>query len=311
MMNADLDIYLLTKARETIHLKYQKVQFPTHQIFINVMQYCNLLYLYKTINGKKVKYDEYGINNPDHVLFIHGLGSSSLVWRDFPEALSRRYHTIAIDLIGFGESDKPKEDYTISFFTKFIKDFINEMKFDTNEKISIIGHSLGGYIAIDFAISNRERVDKLILFDSSGLLKSPTPLLLDYMNAVKVTDPILRRERINRVLGNLYSDPTRLLPIIVDFFLYFIEKPGALEAFESAFMNSTSSRIDSNQIKKIENIRCLILWGEKDKLIPVSFAEQFKQLLSAAKIEIIKDAGHAPFVEKPAIVYQSLMDFLK
>jgi pimeloyl-ACP methyl ester carboxylesterase len=108
------------------------------------------------------------------------------------------------------------------------------------------------------------------------------------------------------------------LPIIVDFFLYFIEKPGALEAFESAFINSTSSRIDSNQIKKIENIRCLIIWGEKDKLIPVSFAEQFKQLLSAAKIEIIKakieiikDAGHAPFVEKPAIVYQSLIDFLK
>ena len=55
----------------------------------------------------------------------------------------------------------------------------------------------------------------------------------------------------------------------------------------------------------------MIIWGEKDKLIPVSFVEQFKLLLSTAEIEIIKDAGHAPFVEKPAIVYQRLIDFLK
>lgn len=267
--------------------------------------------MYKTINGKNIRYDEYGVNNSDHILFIHGLGSSSLVWRDIPEALSKSYHTITIDLIGFGESDKPKENYTISFLSKFIKDFINEMGFGPREKISIIGHSLGGYIAIDFATTNRERVDKLVLFDSSGLLKNPTPLLSDYLNAVKTTDPVLRRDRITKVLGSLYSDPSRLLPIIVEFFIYFIEKPGALEAFESAFVNSTSMSIDSKKIIKIENLRCLIIWGEKDKLIPVSFVEQFKLLLSTAEIEIIKDAGHAPFVEKPAIVYQRLIDFLQ
>ena len=267
--------------------------------------------MYKTISGIKIRYDEYGTNNPYHILFIHGLGSSSLVWRDFPEALSRRYHTIAIDLIGFGESDKPREDYTISFFSHFIYDFINEMGFGPKEKISIIGHSLGGYVAIDFAIKNRERVDKLILFDSSGLLKKPTPLLSDYIHAVKTTDSILRRDRITKVLGKLYSDPSRLLPVIVDFFIYYIEKPGAIDAFESAYVNSTSTSIDSNQIRKLENLRCLIIWGERDKLIPVSFAEQFNQLLSIAEIEVIKDAGHAPFVEKPAIVYQRILDFLK
>ncbi|WP_148686164.1 alpha/beta fold hydrolase [Candidatus Nitrosocosmicus hydrocola] len=269
-----------------------------------------MLYLYKTVKGKNIRYDEYGIGNPKHVLFIHGLGSSSLVWRDFPEALSTRFHTIAIDLVGFGESDKPKEDYTISFMSQFINDFINEMKIGLKEKISIIGHSLGGYIAIDFAIANRKKVDKLVLFDSSGLLKKPTPLLLDYINAVKTADSILRRDRITQVLANLYADPSRLLPIIVDIFIYFMEKPGALDAFESAFKNSTSKSIDSNQIRKIENLCCLIFWGERDKLIPISFAEQFKRLLPTVEIEIIKDAGHAPFVEKPAIVYQRLLDFL-
>jgi 2-hydroxy-6-oxonona-2,4-dienedioate hydrolase len=179
------------------------------------------------------------------------------------------------------------------------------------EKISIIGHSLGGYIAIDFALTNREKVNNLVLFDSSGLLKDPTPLLSEYLNAVKTTDSELRYKRITKVLGNLYAHPSRLLPIVVDIFVYFIEKPGAIDAFESAFVNSTSTSIDLNQIKKLKDLRCLILWGEKDNLIPVSFAEQFKIILASAEIEIIKDAGHAPFVEKPAIVYQRLLDFLK
>ena len=267
--------------------------------------------MYKTVNGMNIRYDEYGTSNRDHILFIHGLGSSSLVWRDFPEALSNKFHSIVIDLVGFGESDKPKGNYTISFFSQFIKDFINETNIGPEEKISIIGHSLGGYIAIDFSITNKEKVDKLVLFDSSGLLKNPTPLLSEYLNAVKTTDPNLRHKRITKVLGNLYADPSRLLPIVVDFFIYFIEKKGAVDAFESAFAYSTSNSIDLEQMHKLNDLRCLILWGEKDKLIPVSFAEQFKKLLVSAEIQIIKDAGHAPFVEKPAIVYQKLIDFLK
>lgn len=268
-------------------------------------------YLYKSINGMNIRYEEYGTSNRNHILFIHGLGSSLLVWRDFPEALSNEFHSIAIDLPGFGESDKPKENYTISFFSQSVKDFVDQINFEAEEKISIIGHSLGGYIAIDFALANREKVDKLILFDSSGLLNNPTPLLSEYLNAVKTFDSNLRRKRITNVLGSLYADPSRLLPIIVDFFIYFIDKKGALDAFESAFEYSTSNSIDLKQIEKLKDLCCLILWGEKDKLIPASFAEQFKKLLPLAEIEIIKDAGHAPFVEKPAIVYQRLIDFLK
>ncbi|VFJ13133.1 alpha/beta fold hydrolase [Candidatus Nitrosocosmicus franklandus] len=267
--------------------------------------------MYKTVNGMNIKYDEYGTNNKDHILFIHGLGSSSLVWRDIPEALSSKFHSIVIDLVGSGESDKPKENYTISFFSKFVKDFINEISISAGEKISIIGHSLGGYIALDFALRNKEKIDKLILFDSSGLLSSPTPLLVEYHNAVKTADANLRRKKITKVLGDLYAHPSRLLPIVVDLFIYFIEKKGAVEAFESAYAYSTSNIIDVKQMHKLSDLRCLILWGEKDKLIPISYAEQFKKHLASAELEIIKDAGHAPFVEKPAIVYQILIDFLK
>ena len=96
-------------------------------------------------------YYEYGKEKNKHVLFIHGLGSSSIVWRDIPQALSEQFHTITVDLIGFGGSDKPNTaDYTIKGFSKFIVDFLRErIGIKENEKISIVGHSLGGYIAAE------------------------------------------------------------------------------------------------------------------------------------------------------------------
>ena len=99
-------------------------------------------------DGFDIQYDEYGNKDkPINILFIHGLGSSSIVWRDIPQALSENFHTIAVDLIGFGGSDKPALDYTISYFSHFIKSFLNQIGIRNSDKIVIIGHSLGGYIA--------------------------------------------------------------------------------------------------------------------------------------------------------------------
>ena len=80
-----------------------------------------------TVKGVGTYYKEYGDPKDKHVLFIHGLGSSSLAWRDIPDALSHYFHTITIDLIGFGASEKPETaDYTIKGFSKFIEDFLEE-----------------------------------------------------------------------------------------------------------------------------------------------------------------------------------------
>jgi pimeloyl-ACP methyl ester carboxylesterase len=105
-----------------------------------------------------------------HVLFIHGLGSSSIAWRDIPQALSEHFHTITVDLIGFGGSVKPDTaDYTIKGFSRFIVDFLRErIGIKENEKISIVCHSLGGYIAAEVSIekkSNRKTcVDRFIRY---------------------------------------------------------------------------------------------------------------------------------------------------
>lgn len=261
-------------------------------------------------DGFNIRYDEYGKDNPRHILFIHGLGSSSIVWRDIPQALSEQFHTICVDLIGFGGSDKPLLNYTISYFSQFVKSFLSRIGINDSDKVTIIGHSLGGYIAAEYAIENKEQIEKLVLIDSSGMLNRPTSLLEQYLDAAMETDPMLRYGKIKKVFEGLMAEPFRLLPIIIDIFISVIEKPGAKHAFESAFRNSTTTSINMEELEKIKDLRCLIMWGEKDNLIPLDHINKFKQILTDAEMIVIADAGHSPFVEKTAIVYQKLLTFL-
>jgi pimeloyl-ACP methyl ester carboxylesterase len=267
--------------------------------------------MYTELNGFKIRYDEYGKDKQKHILFIHGLGSSSIVWRDIPQALSEYFHTISVDLIGFGGSDKPKVDYTISYFSGFIKNFLIQIGIKgQQDKIIIIGHSLGGYIALEYAIENIEHIEKLVLIDSSGMLKKPTKLLEKYLDAALESNPFFRYNKIKKVFESLLSNPYLLLPIIIDIFISVIEKPGAKHAFESAFKNSTTNSINLEKMERIKQIPCLIIWGDKDNLIPLCYANKFKQILYKSHFVLITDAGHSPFVEKTAIVYQKLLTFL-
>jgi pimeloyl-ACP methyl ester carboxylesterase len=268
------------------------------------------------LNGAIILYNENGKekngNDKQHLLFIHGLGSSSIAWRDITDALSGNFHTIAVDLIGFGGSDKPKTaDYTIKGLSMFIVDFIRKgIKIGKNEKICIVGHSLGGYIASEVAIENKDLIEKIVLIDSSGMLDGPTPLLEQYLAAATETNPIIRYDKIKRVFEDMYASPSRLLPLVIDLFNYVIEKPGARHAFESAFYDSTTTKIESQRLRQIENIPCLIIWGIEDNLIPLAYANKFTQVLQQAEFEKIADAGHSPFVEKTAKVYERLRTFL-
>jgi pimeloyl-ACP methyl ester carboxylesterase len=124
------------------------------------------------VKGVRTFYEEYGDpKSYKHVLFIHGLGDSSLTWSDIPDALSKYFHTITVDLIGFGESDKPEKAdyyYTIKGFSKFIVDFLERIGIkeednkehqhnNNNKKISIVDYSMGGHIAAKVTIENKKR----------------------------------------------------------------------------------------------------------------------------------------------------------
>jgi pimeloyl-ACP methyl ester carboxylesterase len=263
------------------------------------------------VNGYNILYTESKNAKLKHVLFIHGLGASLLGWRDIPDALSEHFHTISVDLIGFGGSDKPETaDYTIRGFSKFILDFLQAIGI-INEKICIVGHSLGGYIALQFAIENKSLVEKLVLVDPSGKLSGPTPLLSSFLDAANESLPALKYDKLKRVFEDMYALSSSLLPMVVGIFLDTIEKPCALYAFKSAFEDSTGKDIGSDELKKIKDIPCLIVWGEYDKLIPIrQYAIKFLNDLSNAKLEVIPDSGHAPFVEKTSLVYERIQRFL-
>ena len=255
-----------------------------------------------TANGGT--YDKTGKRN---VLFIHGLGSSADRWLDIPDALSlnQDLHATALDLPGFGLSDKPKIDYTIGEFVKAVAGFMRDVGI---AKASIVGHSLGGYVAAQLAVEHRDLVDKLVLIDSSGMLDRPTPLLLKYLEAAMNPS----REAVRAVFEQLVADPIRIPEVLVDGFIYRIGQPGALHAFKSAFDNSVYTQIGVEKLKQIgENrISTIVIWGMQDNLIPLKHFQVFQEAIKGSEVVIVEDAGHAPFAEKPAIVSELLRRFL-
>jgi pimeloyl-ACP methyl ester carboxylesterase len=266
--------------------------------------------MYIDINGSNIYYEEFGKNNTNHVLFIHGLGSSAVTWGDIPEALSDTFHTITLDLIGFGRSGKPKADYTIPYFSKFIKDFLMQIGIKDNDKITIVGHSLGGYIALDYAIENKEQIDKLVLIDSSGMLKKPTELLERYKEAALEKNFFVRLKLLNRVFEDMLADTSRYTPSKTVAFMSIIEQPGAEDAFDSAYRYSTTTPLELQRLKQIKDIPCLIIWGKNDALIPPSHADIFENIFDNKEKCMIDNAGHSPHFEKPTITFDKLKPFL-
>lgn len=258
------------------------------------------------IAGLKVRYLESGKGKNRHVLFIHGLGSAADRWMKIPEALSSDFHSIAIDLPGFGESDKPANiDYTIDQFRQFIISFQKKISIH-DKKTSLIGHSLGGYIASEIAIQNKNQVEQLVLIDSSGMLNQPTPILEEYLNAAMNPS----KNNVRKVFEKMVADPSRVPTQLVDGFIRRINMPNAQYAFKSTLANSVKTQIGLHRLRQINNISTLILWGIHDKVIPLDHSKFFNEAIDNSKLEIIDDAGHAPFAEKPDQVCEILRNFL-
>lgn len=257
------------------------------------------------LNGLKVRYLESGKGKKNHILFIHGLGSAADRWMKIPDTLPSNFHSIAIDLPGFGETDKPSNlEYTIEQFRQFVISFLKEVSI-SNEKFTLIGHSLGGYIAAEIAIQNQNLIKELVLIDSSGMLNRPTPILEEYLDAAM--NPT--QDNVRKAFEKMVADPSRVPTLLVDGFIRRINMPNAKHAFESTLAYSTSTQIGLDRLRLIK-IPTLILWGVHDKVIPLEHSGFFKDTIHDSQLEIIDDAGHAPFAEKPDQVSEILKNFL-
>jgi 2-hydroxy-6-oxonona-2,4-dienedioate hydrolase len=266
----------------------------------------------------RIRYLESDNDSEQHlVLFIHGLGSSAERWLDIADALSLYFHTIAIDLPGFGGSDKPLDiEYTIDAFSDIVRQFIDRVGLSAQgpvnykfNKLTLIGHSLGGYIALKIAAADQSNLlDKLVLIDSSGNLRGPTLLLEQYLDAANNPS----KEKVRNVFEQMVANPLLINDALVQGFIDRINNPNSRHAFESALRHSANTQIGSEILNKIgqKGIRTLIVWGLHDNVIPASHSEIFKNAIKDSTVIVIPRAGHAPFTEKPALVCEYLHKFL-
>ena len=240
----------------------------------------------------------------DVIILLHGIGASSDRWLKVMPILAKHFYLIAPDIVGFGYSSKPEDaSYTIEFFVEFLKRFIDSLGLK-GKNITLIGSSLGGHIAAEFAIKH-DLISNLILVSPAGILKHSTPALNDYILAAMY--PTF--DNALKAFEGMSNDKDSIDINYVKDFVNRMRLPNAKYAFLAALMGSKRAPNLKNRLSKI-NVRTLIIWGEKDKIIPAEYARIFDNMPNV-KIAIMKDTGHLPFIEKPKEFCRLVIDFIK
>lgn len=212
-------------------------------------------------------------------------------------ALSAKHHVYALDQVGFGHSDKPLLDYKIATFSDFLLGF---MRAQNLNKAALVGNSLGGWIAVDFAVHHPEMVDKLVLVDAAGLPWGK-------MVAVNLNPSTLEETR--GLLESLFYNKK------------FVTEDFVTQVFTNHVHNNDSYTIHQtmagfvqNQLvdSKLASIHAptLIVWGRDDELLPASDGEKFRAGIAGAKLVVFDQCGHVPQIEKAADFNKVLLDFL-
>jgi pimeloyl-ACP methyl ester carboxylesterase len=238
------------------------------------------------------------------ILLIHGLGGSIESWIKNIYTISKNFRVIAVDLPGFGFSDKPKINYTIAFYKSFIVDFIKRLKIGS--PVSIVGSSLGGHIAAEVAINHPELVFKLILISPAGALPfsfKGTPALRNYMNVLKARSI----QEIKKALSSIDDNPCD--EDSVKAFYEKLSTAGAKKAFMSAYKGSAEASRLCRRLKRIK-VAVLLIWGKDDRIIPVKFINPFLSVKNC-RIILLENCGHRPNIDKPLLFNNIVTDFIQ
>ena len=252
-----------------------------------------------TVFGAKVHYVDAGTGSP--VILLHGLADDIGVWESVMPALAAKHRVIALDQIGFGRSDKPLLDYRVATFVDFLDRFLDELKID---HASLVGNSLGGWIAADFALAHPERIDRLVLCDAAGYAA-----LGKNMNARTLSALRLARRDDIRYLGPLTFHDKRFYE---DVDLAFKQRVTAGDGYTIDRVVDSIIRNEDVLDGRLGAIRkpTLIVWGHEDKVIPLNFAERFHKEIANSQLRIIDNCGHMPHVECPDEFTRIVLEFL-
>jgi pimeloyl-ACP methyl ester carboxylesterase len=265
------------------------------------------------VGGHRINYVDYGAGQGPPVLLIHGLAGCWQNWLENVPRLGQERRVVAPDLPGFGYSDMPVEGITIPGYGRYVRAFMEQL--DLGPCV-IVGNSMGGFVAAELAIQFPEVCDRLALVAAAGisvttLRKRPTLTGARVWAAIAArtiarSEQVVRRPRLrHQALQLVARHPVRLKPDLTYELLQGGNKPGFLPAMEALLSYDFRDRLPE--------IRCptLIVWGEKDMLVPVEDAGEFERLVPRAKKVVLEDTGHIPMIERPITFNDCLLEFIE
>jgi pimeloyl-ACP methyl ester carboxylesterase len=250
--------------------------------------------------GQKIHYVEAG-SGPTLIL-LHGLGGSTQVWQFNIAPLAEKYHVVVPDQIGFGKSDKPLVNYRIRTYVDFLDQFCKELKI---ERATLIGNSMGGWIATMFTAAFPDRVDKLVLVDAAGYAP---PKDLDTRTFFGLNPTT--REGMKILAGKVFYNKAFLTDAAIDQAI-----AARLAAGDGYTINSITESIIRGEdflddIAKTVKRPTLIVWGRQDGLVSLAEGERFNKDIAGSKMVVIDQCGHVPNVEKPGEFNAAVLKFL-
>ncbi|MFW5469836.1 alpha/beta fold hydrolase [Knoellia sp. CPCC 206435] len=252
------------------------------------------------------------------LLFIHGILGSQRQWARLVDGLDDEHRVLVPDLFGHGDSAKPLGDYSLSAHAAALRDLLDHLGI---ERVTLVGHSLGGGIAMQFSYLFPERVDRLVLVASGGLgrevnliLRSATLPLAEQVLSVVASTPVLSRvEALGRGAARLGWRPGADLDAIWHGFT-------SLGDGESrrAFLATTRAVVDiggqsisaHDHLESVARIPILIVWGSKDRMIPAWHALSAQRAVPDCRVELFEGAGHFPHLDDPERFTRVLREFV-
>jgi pimeloyl-ACP methyl ester carboxylesterase len=268
------------------------------------------------VHGHEVAYRAAG-EGPVLVL-IHGIAGSSNTWSTVMPLLAEDYTVIAPDLLGHGESAKPRGDYSLGAYASGIRDLLTVLG---AERATFVGHSLGGGVAMQFAYQFPQMCERLALVASGGFGQDVNPLLraIAAPGSEYVLPVVLTRHlhgvatTVGRVFGSMGLRGNPLLTEVWDSYTRLTDARA-----QRAFVHTIRSVIDvagqrvsaRDRLYLAQEVPTLIVWGDRDAVIPVDHAHIAHELMPDSHLEIVEDAGHFLPFEQPETLEALLRDFL-
>jgi pimeloyl-ACP methyl ester carboxylesterase len=242
-------------------------------------------------------------------LLIHGIADNSTTWETVQAKLAQRFTVIAPDLLGHGRSDKPRADYSVAAYANGMRDLLSVLDID---RVTVVGHSLGGGVAMQFAYQFPQLVDRLVLVATGGVTKdvnivlrwASLPLGGEALALLRLPLVLPTLQIAGRAAGRLLGSTAlgRDLPDILRI-LADLPEPKASSAFTRTLRAVVDWRgqmvtmLDRCYLTK--SVPVQLIWGTEDVVVPVSHAWMAHAAMPGSQLEIFENSGHFPFHDDP------------